>query len=102
MDVYASEFRDRCLRYPWAWHICAQADARCRSEWWLQERRLQEAFHTASPAMSVFDPMRPWNTVIRNAASDIGFWDKELREPALLYCIRGGMGRPVKSGRRCR
>jgi len=45
LDLYAASFEERCRRYPRAWHLCAQADIRCRSEFLIEEKRRQEAFH---------------------------------------------------------
>jgi hypothetical protein len=97
LDKYEAEFRRRCGRYPGAWHICAQANIRCRSEWWIAERRRQEAAHAANPALSTFDPQCPWNSVIRASALASDFWDTELKEPALLYTL--GTGRPTPVNR---
>ena len=64
LDRFESMFVERCRRYPTAWHLCAQADSRARSELIIEERRRQEAFHTAHPSMSVFDISMPWNSVL--------------------------------------
>jgi hypothetical protein len=95
LDKYEAEFRRRCARYPGTWHICAQADIRCRSEWWVAERRRQEAAHAANPALSAYDPQCPWNSVIRASSVANDFWDVELKEPALLYTLGSGRPTPV-------
>jgi hypothetical protein len=74
--------------------LCAQADIRARSELIIEERRRQEAFHSAHPSMSVFDISMPWNSVLKAAASDSEFWDRELKEPAMLYMVGHGRAFP--------
>ena len=93
-DRFESMFVERCRRYPTAWHLCAQADIRARSELVIEERRRQESFHSAHPNMSVFDVTMPWNSVLKAAASDAEFWDRELREPAMLYMVGHGRAFP--------
>ena len=94
LDRYESKFVERCRRYPDAWHLCAQADIRCRSEFFIDERRKQERFHTAHATLSAYDPLMPWNSVIKAAADDTEFWDRELKEPALLYTVGRGRSHP--------
>lgn len=94
LDRYEQLFTERCKRYPGAWHLCAQADIRCRSECWVDEKRVQEQFHTQFPQLSAYDPAMPWNTVIKKAAGDAEFWDKELDKPALLYMLGRGRTHP--------
>jgi len=76
-------------------HICARADIRCRMEWWTEERRRQEGFHAHHPALSGFDPNMPWNSVIKASSTDVEFWDRELKEPALLYTMGHGKSHPT-------
>ena len=59
LDRYEAMFVERCERYPNAWHICARADIRCRSEMWVTERWAQEEFHNTHPTMSAFNPVMP-------------------------------------------
>jgi len=94
LDIYAANFEERCRRYPRAWHLCAQADIRCRSEFMIDERRRQEAFHQRLPAISSFIATAPWDSVIKAAAVDAPFWEKELKEPALLYTLGHGKSEP--------
>jgi hypothetical protein len=91
LDLYAASFEERCRRYPKAWHLCAQADIRCRSEFLIEEKRRQEAFHQRMPMMSSFVPIAPWDSVLKAAAADGPFWDRELKEPALLFTV--GLGK---------
>jgi hypothetical protein len=46
LDRYESLFVERCRRHPTAWHLCAQADIRARSELLIEERRKQDAKET--------------------------------------------------------
>ena len=87
---YSKRFEDRCSRYPLAWHVCATAEDRCRSEWMATEKRRQERFMSEHPQMAVLDAARPWNAVFREAADSIEYWAQELQEPALLYETRRG------------
>ena len=89
LDRYASEFKSRVQEYPDCWHLAAQADIRCRSEFWMQEKRRQEDFHAAHANMSSFNTMQPWNGVIKAAANSTEFWHKEFEKPALLYKMNG-------------
>ena len=82
---YETQFEERSERYHKSWHLCVQADVRCRSEWVTAERRRQEAFHVKHPHVSSFNPRMPWDTILREAADSQAFWYKELLEPALLY-----------------
>jgi hypothetical protein len=94
LDRFESMFVERCRRYPTAWHLCAQADIRARSELIIEERRRQESFHAAYPSMSVFDVAMPWNSVFKSAGSDSEFWERELKEPAMLYMVGHGRAFP--------
>ena len=40
--------------------------------------------------MSVFDVGMPWNSVLKSSSSDSAFWDRELKEPALLCMMSHG------------
>ena len=68
-------------------HVEAQADIRCRTEFWSQEKRKQEAFHSTHPALFAFIPGQPWNSVIRASASHSEFWSREFEKPAMLYVM---------------
>eukprot|EP00972_Heterocapsa_arctica_P084337 12423720-Heterocapsa_arctica.AAC.1 len=70
LDRYMAEFRERCYRYPTAWHICYRADVLCRTEWWTQEKRRQQSFHATNPQVSAYDVTMPWNSVIKAAATN--------------------------------
>ena len=42
------------------------------------------------PALSAFLPIAHWDSVLK-AAADGPFWDRELKEPALLFTV--GLGK---------
>ena len=50
-----------------------------------------EAFYVSNPAASTFDPLQPWNSVIRDSlgAAAMQFWEDELKDPARLAMIEG-------------
>ena len=97
LDVYEARFRERVLRYPDCWHIAVQADVRCRAEFWVSERRRQEQFHAASPTLSNFSPLMPWNSVIRASAADAVFWEDEFKEPCRLFQMQRKTPAPALS-----
>ena len=83
LEVYRSSFEERARLHPEAWHLCVRADVRCRTELWMEEKRRQANWHAAAPAQSTYVPSMPWNTVIRESATNREFWDDELRDPAI-------------------
>ncbi len=91
---YISRFQERCERYSRCWHLCVQADVRCRSEWMAAERRRQERFHQDHPSISGFRPEMPWDSVFKEAADNQEFWQRELTEPAIWYDQRRGQAAP--------
>ena len=78
LDIYSAEFRSRCKEYAKCWHLCVEADVIARSEQLVLERRKQESFHAVSPQASNYNPLQPWNSVIRAVALDTAFWDRVL------------------------
>ncbi len=84
---YAARFEERCERYHEAWHLCVQADIRCRSEFLVAERRRQEEFHARHPTVSGYNVSMPWDSVLKEAADSQDFWNRELMELALT-CAR--------------
>lgn len=95
LDRYAAEFKQRIQQHPGVWHLAAQADIRCRSEFWGQERRRQEAFRASHPQMSAYNPKQPWNSVIKASACSSEFWDREFTKPAMLYQMNGPRSMPA-------
>ena len=96
LDRYAAEFRTRVLQHPDVWHLAAQADIRCRTEFWSQEKRKQEAFHATHPPLSAFIPEQPWNSVISASASHSEFWSREFEKPAMLYVMNSAKSVPAR------
>ena len=85
LSKYEMQFERRCERYHYAWHLCVQADNRCRAEYWAAECRRQEAHHQQHPSLSGFRPEMPWDSVIAESAMSSEFWQEELMEPAIAY-----------------
>ena len=85
LSKYEMQFERRCERYHYAWHLCVQADNRCRAEYWAAECRRQEAHHQRHPSHSGFRPEMPWDSVIAESAMSTEFWQEELMEPAIAY-----------------
>ena len=50
--------------------------------------------HAAHPQMSSYDPLMPWNSIFKAAAVNTEFWDRELKEPAMLYAVGRGRTNP--------
>lgn len=96
LDRCSAEFRNRVGQRPGMWFLAAQADIRCRSEFWVQERRRQEEFHASHPSMSSYNPLRPWNSVIRASANHQEFWNKEFDKPTMLYAVQGSRSSPAR------
>ncbi len=95
LERYGKRFEERCNRYPRSWHICVIADDRCRSEFMPAEKRRQERFHADHPSMSGYDPLKPWNSVLKEATENTDYWLRELQEPAWLYTERRGAAAPA-------
>ena len=94
LDMYAARFRQRVLRYSWAWATACLADQRCRREWFEQERRRQASFQMSNPELSAVCVDMPWNSVFQAAAHAPDFWKDNLEEPAVLARVEGRGGRP--------
>ena len=96
LDYYAKKFKARVSRYHWAWHLAIKADWRCRTEFWVEEKRTQESFHASNPTMSAFEVERPWNSVIKASAKNTDWWHENLAEEAVLYRQGGGPDNSAK------
>eukprot|EP00435_Cladocopium_sp_Y103_P016613 s3999_g4.t1 len=88
MEEYHDMFRDLVKNYPEAWHLLVIAEDRCRGEHFPGVRRELEAQHDRGLAPN-FEPKRPWDEVFRTAARDRDYWDRHVREPALLFRTAG-------------
>ena len=82
---YERRFVERCQRYPRAWHIAVVAEDRCRAEFWGAERRRQERFFRLHPTMSAVDVTMPWESILKESATNLEWWTREFQEPALLF-----------------
>lgn len=98
LDIYASEFKERCRVYgAKVWHLCVEADVIARSEELVAEMRRQRATHAQS-ANHDFDEKRPWESVFRAVALNRSFWDRVLEKPALRGELSGQKPTPAFSG----
>ena len=88
LDEYKDAFRDLVRNYGESWHLCVTAEDRCRGEHFARLRRKLEEQYQKGLAPS-YDPHRPWNEVFRVAARDREYWDRHVREPALLFRTGG-------------
>ena len=82
---YGRQFKERANRYPRSLHLRVVADDRCRSEFFTAERRRQERFADDRPGMTAFNKEKPWESVMREASTNVEFWLREWQEPALIY-----------------
>ena len=88
MEAYKDAFRDLVVCYPEAWHLLVVAEDRCRGEHFVRLRRELEVKHARGLTYD-YDPEQPWNEVFRVASQDREFWDRHVREPALLFRTGG-------------
>ena len=97
LDDYRESFRDLVVNYPESWHLLVTAEDRCRGEHFARlRRRLQEEFDTGlAPG---YNPANPWQMVFRRAAADREYWDRHVREPALLYRTSGHRAKESRGG----
>ena len=74
-----------------AWFIVYNADVRMRAEQWERLRRKAERTHeeaSAAGLQSLYDPAKPWKSVVRAALEDRNWWDENLHRPAILFLTR--------------
>ena len=88
LEEYKDAFRDLTVLYPEAWRLLVVAEDRCRGEHFTRLKRELEIKHAKGLAYD-FDPDQPWDGVFRAAARDREYWDKSVREPALLFRTAG-------------
>ena len=92
LDNYGEHIRDLVNRYgaP-AWWAVYQGDVRCRSEHFERLRRRCEEAHVNAQALgapSAYNQAKPWDDVFAAAVRDREFWDREVRDPAVVFSIR--------------
>ena len=97
LEEYKDSFRDMVVNYPEAWHLLVTAEDRCRCEHFPTLRRLWEDKHTKGQAPD-FVIEQPWDFVFRAAARDRNYWDKNVREPALLFRTSSGRKKEQPGG----
>ena len=87
-DAYKAFFKKLAMNYPSVWWMAYQADWQLRHEWALDERRRQKAFHQENPALSCYDVLRPWNSVLKAAVRGVesmALWEDSFKEKARKY-----------------
>ena len=88
LEEYKDSFRDLVLNYPESWHLLVTAEDRCRCEHFPRLRRKYEELSRRGLAPD-FQEETPWDFIFRAAARDREYWDKHVREPALLFRTSG-------------
>ena len=96
LEEYKDSFRDLVLNYPESWHLLVTAEDRCRCEHFPRLRRKYEELERRNLAPD-FQDIAPWDFIFRAAARDREYWDKHVREPALLFRT-SGMKRKEQTG----
>ena len=98
-EGYEGFFTSMVKNYPGpdAWAVCAQAEWTFRFEFAADEVQRQQEFHDTNPDASLYEPGRPWNSVLLAGVRGIDalqFWEQRLKEPArrLLYSSAGASG----------
>ena len=87
-DAYKAFFKKMANNYPDAWWLAYQADWQLRHEWANEEKRRQKAFHEDNPALSRYDPLRPWNAVLKAAVRGVesmAYWEENFKERARKF-----------------
>ena len=84
LEEYKDSFRDMVVNYPEAWHLLVTAEDRCRCEHFPRLKRLWEDKHAKGQAPD-YVTEQPWDFIFRAAARDRDYWDKNVREPAILF-----------------
>eukprot|EP00971_Amphidinium_carterae_P147698 2927404-Amphidinium_carterae.1 len=78
LEIYNERFRHLVEEHGEAWHLCCQAEDRCRFE--MLPRLRRELKH---------DEGQPWDDVFVKASEADRYWDREVRRPALAFVARG-------------
>ena len=89
LEEYRDTFRDMVVNYPEAWHLLVVAEDRCRCEHFPRlKRECQDKSDKGQ--LPDFVAEQPWDYVFRAAARDRDYWDRNVREPAILFRTAGG------------
>eukprot|EP00435_Cladocopium_sp_Y103_P041707 s3444_g11.t1 len=88
LEEYKDAFRDLTVLYPESWHLLVTAEDRCRAEHFVRLKRELDEKQQRGLAPD-YDPSQPWNGVFRAAARDRDYWDRHVREPALIFRTAG-------------
>ena len=97
LEEYKDSFRDLVVNYPESWHLLVTAEDRCRCEHFPRLRRKYEELARRRLAPD-FQDDTPWDFIFRAAARDREYWDKHVREPALLFRTSGAKKREQPGG----
>ena len=89
LDAYARRIREMAKEFPQAWYLLVQTDSIMRAEEWSAERRKLERQYDLAPALSSFNKLMPWDSVIRHAADWDKFWEKHYEKHAHRAETRG-------------
>ena len=84
LDRYLENFKTLVLTFPEAWHILVVAEDKCRLERVTKIKARAEGVLLAG-AVTAYNPKMPWDYVFEAAAADQGYWDRNVREPALIW-----------------
>lgn len=97
LEEYRDAFRDMVVNYPEAWHLLVVAEDRCRCEHFPRlKRECQDK--AAKGQLPDFVEEQPWDFVFRAAARDRDYWDRNVREPAILFRTAGGRKKEQPGG----
>ena len=78
-ETYFEAFKELAQQHPECWHLCCQAEDRCRAEHIPRLARDIEAETGIFP---------DWADVFIKAALDDRYWDRHVRRPALVFLAR--------------
>ena len=99
LDKYCQQLRRRARQY--LGHLVYKADLRCRTEFWVEERRRQALWDLSPPAFSQVDAQYPMESVIRESAVNDKFWEQELEKHVTkLQAVADGKQKGTGGGRR--
>ena len=86
IEAYFIGYQQLVRDFPECWHLCVQAEDRCRAEHFARLGRKLAAKTGSIPS---------WSDVFVAAAEDYHFWSQEVRHPAVGFLARGVRSRPA-------